>query len=174
MKEVKDALIMTVREVKEYVESIKLKDRNNSYEIKLRNYQIIKQKKFLYDTKTIQNFLSDSWARVTNSFGDFKNKDMTSRVVTIHMDIDDSHSKTLKKIYFSQKGKVSNQGEIIKDVLDYCYKSKRKFISKQIHELIFSYLDEIKMTNGLEMESNYFTTVNIRKQRHGVMTQIGL
>jgi hypothetical protein len=34
MKEVKDALIMAVREVKEYVESIKLKDRNNSNEIK--------------------------------------------------------------------------------------------------------------------------------------------
>jgi hypothetical protein len=29
MKEVKDVLIMAVREVKEYVESIKLKDRNN-------------------------------------------------------------------------------------------------------------------------------------------------
>ena len=157
MKEVKDALIMAVREVKEYVESIKFKARNNSYEIKLRTYQIIKQKKFVYDTKTVQNFLSDSLARVTNSFGDFNNKDMMSRVVTIHMDIHDSYPKTLKKIYFSQKGKVPNQGEIIKDVLDYCYKGKRKFISKQIHELIFLYWDNFKLTNGLEMESNYLT-----------------
>jgi hypothetical protein len=87
----------------------------------------------LYDTKKIQNFLSDSLARVTYSFGDYKNKVMMSRVVTIHMDIDDLYSKTLKKMYFSQKGRVTNQSEIIKDVLDYWNKSKRKFISKQIH-----------------------------------------
>jgi hypothetical protein len=158
MKEVNDALIMAVREVKEYVESLKSKDLNYEDKIKLRNYHIIKQKKFLYDTKTIQHFLSDSLARTTNCFGDIENKDMMSRVVTIYMDIDDSNPKTLKKIYFSQKGKVSNQSEIIKDVIDYCYKGKQKFISEQIHELLSEHWNRIKMTSGLEMESNYLTT----------------
>ena len=61
--------------------------------IKLRNYQFIKQKKFLYDKKTIQNFLSGCMARATNSFGDIENKEKTSRVVTIYMDIDDKIKK---------------------------------------------------------------------------------
>ena len=116
MKEVKDVVDMAEAQVKEYAQSVKAKDFNNEDKIKLRNYQFIKQQKFLYDKKTIQNLLSDSLARTTNSFGDFVDKDRTnlSRVVTIYMDIDDKNTKTLKKIYFSQKEEYQIKTKLLK------------------------------------------------------------
>ena len=97
-------------------------------------------------------------ARATHFFGESENTEKTemSRIVTIYMDIDDKNKKTLKKIYFSQKGRESNQKEMIENVIDHCYKGKQKFVSKQIHKLLSFYCARIKLTPGLEMETNCF------------------
>ena len=61
----------------------------------------------------------------------------------------------MKKIYFSQKGRESNQKEVIANAIDHCYKGKQKFVSEKIHKLLTSYCERIQTTPGLEMETNY-------------------
>ncbi len=94
-------------------------------------------------------------ARSSNIFSDYVDKDKTdlSRVVTIYMDVDEKNTKNWKKIYFSQKRRVSNQNEIIKNLIEYCYKGKQKFVPA-IQFMIFYPLIVLKLFLVLVLKWN--------------------